>query len=125
VAAGHHRARRDKLRARLGIDVASDWLIVTELLINAIKYAFPIDKAGSAILVTYQVSGDHWRLIVSDNGVGKAAADTEKESSGLGTAIVNALTKQLGARIETESGTMGVSATITQTGFIAKLPRAA
>ena len=100
-------------------------LIVTELLINAIKYAFPVNKADAVILVTYEVSGSHWRLIVSDNGVGKEEAETEPGSSGLGTAIVNALTRQLDARIETESGTMGMAVTITQTGFIKLLPRVA
>jgi two-component sensor histidine kinase len=100
-------------------------LIVTELLINAIKYAFPAGKADAAILVSYEVSGAHWQLTVSDNGVGKDAADTEKDSSGLGTAIVNALTKQLGARIATQSGSIGVVVTITEIGFSAGLPRAA
>src|SRR5476649_2743384 len=48
-------------------------LIVTELVINALKYAFPVDKEGSMVLVTYESKNDDWKLVVSDNGVGKTA----------------------------------------------------
>ena len=46
-------------------------LIVTELVINSIKYAFPTNKADAQIIVTYEVDGSDWKLTVSDNGVGK------------------------------------------------------
>jgi chemotaxis protein methyltransferase CheR len=36
-------------------------LIVTELVINAIKYAFPADKADAQILITYEVEGSDWK----------------------------------------------------------------
>ncbi len=45
-------------------------LIVTELVINLIKYAFPVSKAGDAIDVDYGASGTDWTLVVSDNGIG-------------------------------------------------------
>ena len=72
-------------------------LIVTELVINAIKYAFPADKAGAQILVTYEVDGPDWKLTVSDNGVGKVPGQAPQAPAGLGTTIVNALAKQLDA----------------------------
>jgi chemotaxis protein methyltransferase CheR len=49
-------------------------LIVTKLVINAIKYAFPAGRPDAQILVTYEIDADDWKLIVSDNGIGKNAA---------------------------------------------------
>lgn len=100
-------------------------LIVTELLINAIKYAFPIARPGSRILVTYEVKGEDWKLIVSDNGVGRRPAEGAKASGGLGTAIVTALAKQLGAKMEAVSGPDGMSVSITRATFTSHMPKAA
>ncbi len=100
-------------------------LIVTELLINAIKYAFPINKAGARILVTYEVDGADWKLIVSDNGVGKGADNDGRPNGGLGTAIVIALAKQLGAQMEVVSGPAGMRVSITQATFKSHMPQAA
>lgn len=77
-------------------------LIVTELVINAIKYAFPPPWPGAVISVRYRAVESGWRLIISDNGVGPAVK-TGPAHGGLGTAIVEALVKQLDARVETES----------------------
>jgi chemotaxis protein methyltransferase CheR len=99
-------------------------LIVTELLINAIKYAFPVVKAGAHVRITYEVAGPDWRLIVSDNGVG-ASADAVGRKGGLGTAIVTALAKQLGARLEIGGGADGMQVSITQASFAAPMPQAA
>ena len=74
-------------------------LIVTELVINAFKYAFPVDKPGALVLVTFASQGTDWTLTVADNGVGKDAKAIAT-SGGLGTVIINALVKQLGARSE-------------------------
>ena len=77
-------------------------LIVTELVINAIKYAFPPPWPDAAISVIYRTTGKGWRLIISDNGVGPSVK-TGPAHGGLGTAIVEALVKQLGARVETDA----------------------
>ncbi len=61
------RTRGDQIGKAVSIG-----LIVTELPINAIKYAFPINTAGALVLVTYEIEGSDWKLTVSDNGVGKA-----------------------------------------------------
>ena len=44
-------------------------LIVTELLINALKHAFPSGEKGD-ILVSYGAEEFGWQLSVSDNGTG-------------------------------------------------------
>lgn len=74
-------------------------LIVTELVINALKYAFPVTKVGATIKVSYEVTPFGWTLIVSDNGIGKSADPASPDSGGLGTTIVAALASQLGAVI--------------------------
>src|SRR4051812_3303315 len=45
-------------------------LIVTELVINALKHAFPDSPNGAHIIVGYEVDGANWSLSISDNGVG-------------------------------------------------------
>ncbi|WID97204.1 histidine kinase dimerization/phosphoacceptor domain -containing protein [Bosea vestrisii] len=110
----------------IGSDKAvSIGLIVTELVINAIKYAFPSAKAGAMILVTYEIDAGDWKLTVSDNGVGKCASDGTGHNSGLGTAIVQALVKQLDAAMDTVSGRDGMKISITRATFTSNMPRAA
>jgi len=99
-------------------------LIVTELVINALKYAFPVLNSDALILVTYENDAEDWRLVVSDNGVGKTDGDHPKTESGLGTTIVGALAKQLGARMETASGPRGFTTSITRATFTSRMPQA-
>ncbi|WP_311766232.1 sensor histidine kinase [Neorhizobium tomejilense] len=100
-------------------------LIVTELVINAVKYAFPVQKLQAAVLVSYEVGGSDWKLTVSDNGVGKDATAPARSGGGLGTAIVTALGKQLGAQVETSGGADGTTVVITRATFRSLLPDAA
>jgi two-component sensor histidine kinase len=72
-------------------------LIVTELVINALKHAFPDDRAG-LISVGYKSTGPNWALTVEDDGVGMPS-DKREASPGLGTSIVEALARQLHARV--------------------------
>ena len=106
-------------------DAVSIGLIMTELVINAIKYAFPASRADARILVTYEVQGNDWRLIVSDNGVGKAEMLTGDQAGGLGTAIVQALVKQLDAKLDISSTAEGMRIVITRAVFGSALPAAA
>jgi two-component sensor histidine kinase len=72
-------------------------LIVTELVINALKHAFPSNRRGK-IVVGYEKRGTDWTLSVSDDGVGMPTGVLPAKA-GLGTSIVQALAKQLGAAI--------------------------
>src|ERR1700732_2587177 len=74
-------------------------LVTTELVINALKHAFPRGHEGE-IVVRYDVDGAGWRLSVSDNGAGWRDDRDERIGAGLGTSIVEALSHQLGARAE-------------------------
>ena len=88
-------------------------LIVTELLINAIKYAFPGGRADALIRVGYAIDGANWMLTVSDNGVGKNPAAVPKLDGGLGTTIVKALAKQLDATLELVTSSAGLSVIVS------------
>jgi two-component sensor histidine kinase len=98
-------------------------LIVTELVLNAIKHAFPAEKAGAHIVVTYETDKADWKLTVSDNGFGKAVG--EVPNTGLGTAIVEALVKQLEARLDITTGKTGTTIAVTRATFTSRMPKAA
>jgi two-component sensor histidine kinase len=72
-------------------------LIVTELVINALKHAFPGHDPEGSIAVDYLASGESWTLSVGDNGIGMHTGADVKP--GLGTGIVEALAKQLDATV--------------------------
>jgi len=105
-------------------DAVSLGLIVTELVINALKYAFPRQPPSAVVLVRYEVNNKTWRLSVADNGIGNSEDDGPVQS-GLGTSLVKALANQLHAEVDTVSGPTGMSVTITSASFISCFPRAA
>ncbi len=92
-------------------EAVSIGLIVTELVINALKHAFPDGREGE-VLVRYDVDGAGWQLSVSDNGVGRGDDAHEQVRIGLGTSIVDALARQLDARVEVSSGPQGTLVSI-------------
>jgi chemotaxis protein methyltransferase CheR len=100
-------------------------LIVTELVMNALKHAFPDGKAEGRITVAYDVDGANWKLSVADNGIGKPDGVFAQPKTGLGTGIVKALAQQLGAKVETLAGLDGTTVSITHATFSTKATRAA
>jgi two-component sensor histidine kinase len=95
----------------VGADVSiSMGLIVTELVINALKHAFPGDREGT-IMVGYQSQGPNWTLSVADNGVGMPGP-SEKATPGLGTSIVEALARQLDAQVRVTDRKPGTDVSI-------------
>ncbi len=99
-------------------------LIVTELVMNALKHAFPLDVQDGRVVVGYEVSGEDWKLSVSDNGGGIKERAVGKKG-GLGTTLVQALAKQLDGRVETETSSGGTTITITRATFTSILATAA
>jgi two-component sensor histidine kinase len=100
-------------------------LIVTELVMNALKHAFPDDKAKGQITVAYDMIGTNWKLSISDNGIGKPDGGFAQGKSGLGTGIVKALAHQLDAQVETLAGPGGTTVSITHATFPTKAVKAA
>lgn len=109
-------------RAALKLEVDSDdsdmaaegamsvGLIVTELVINSLKHAFP-NQRGGRMVVSFKGKGVDWLLTVSDDGVG-FPIDPASAPPGLGSSIVEALTRQLRASLTVASAQPGTVVTI-------------
>ncbi len=99
-------------------------LIVTELVINAIKYAFPDASKKGEVKVSYETSDGSWTLLVSDNGCG-IKENAPRKNSGLGTTLVKALAQQLGGDITTVSNTHGTTISVAHAAAKTAFPTAA
>jgi two-component sensor histidine kinase len=86
-------------------------LIVTELVINALKHAFPGHARGK-IVVDYRSDGAGWSLSVKDNGIGMPTG-SRKRKAGLGTGIIEALATHLGSSIQVLASNPGVAVAIS------------
>lgn len=95
-------------------------LVVTELVINALKYAFPDAEKTGTVKVRYEVNGADWKLSVCDNGVGGVEGAGPPPKGGLGTSLVKALANQLEAKVETASGPAGMSVSVTHSVFVSR-----
>ena len=100
-------------------------LMVTELVINALKHAFPPGAKAGRIVVGYEVKDNDWKLPVSDNGIGMAQKTAGAKSKGLGTMLVKALAQQLEAQVDTVSSQNGTTVSLTRASFESQLPTAA
>jgi two-component sensor histidine kinase len=100
-------------------------LIVTELVINALKHAFPNDRQDGQVVVSYEIAGPDWKLVVSDNGIGKPNVAAAPAKGGLGTTLVKALAQDLDAEVEVLSGPGGVNVSLTHMAFPARLAQTA
>ena len=121
---GERRPLLIKVKATSGRALSSEavslGLIVTELVINALKHGFPSGEEGE-ILVSYDVQDTGWRLSVSDNGSGAQEASGEPPHTGLGTSIVEALAHQLNATVHKSSGPQGTTVSITASAVSGRL----
>jgi two-component sensor histidine kinase len=87
-------------------------VIVNELIMNALKYAYPSEKGQNRgpIRVGLRSQGpDRAVVSVEDDGVGMGmgAAATSRTSSGLGQRIVRAMADKLGAKVEHDASHHG------------------
>jgi two-component sensor histidine kinase len=93
-------------------------LIVTELVLNALKHAFPDNnKSDRQIAVRFEVAGSNWKLSVADNGIGAPVGVFAQAKSGLGTSIVNALAQQLDAKVEVLGDANGTAVSVSHATF--------
>jgi len=100
-------------------------LITTELVMNALKHAFPCVETKGQIIIKYEVNGTDWELSVTDNGVGKQVGVFAQAKTGLGSGTVKALAQSLNAKVETLSGAGGTTVSVTHTTFSKAGSRAA
>lgn len=76
-------------------------LILTELIINAQKYAY--DGRPGPLRITLSESGDQFRLVVADDGKGG-----HKAGKGFGSLMIGSLVTQLDGRIDYRDLTPGL-----------------
>jgi PAS domain S-box-containing protein len=74
-------------------------LIITELVSNCLKYAFPNQKEGE-LKVSLKSVGNEYKLIISDNGIGIPENIDFFNTESLGLQLVNSLTDQIDGKIE-------------------------
>lgn len=114
----------DKTSTEANVSVSLG-LVVTELVINALKHAFPNERKGT-ITVDYHATGKDWTLQVGDDGVGMPE-NSDDAKPGLGTGIVEALSNQLEADITVSDAKPGTRVSISHHGGVKKTdnPKAA
>jgi two-component sensor histidine kinase len=83
-------------------------MLVTELVTNACKYAFPDERPGS-VTIRLSETAEGYRLVVEDTGMGLPADFDPSASSGLGMRLVGNFVQNL-------AGTLTVEARITGAG---------
>lgn len=96
---------------RLGIDAAINLgVIVTELVTNAFKYAYP-DRAGEVRVSLREDGGDGSALLsVEDDGVGRS--EGKVKGTGLGTRIVKAMAVSINADVTYHARQPGTAVTL-------------
>jgi two-component sensor histidine kinase len=105
-------------------------LVLNETVTNALKYAFPDDRAGT-VQVRFVREGADLVLVVADDGVGlpadgdmdgrRAGADALPHSTGLGTRLLRALAAQLRGSFSRGPGPGGVG-TVAELRFPVDAP---
>ncbi len=84
-------------------------LIANELLMNALKYAFPVQRSGTIALSCSNGLNHHCVLRVADDGVGFPPEFNWRQAQSMGLRLVRVLADQLGGTLELEPTDVGVS----------------
>lgn len=108
--AGRRRLHLDVEQLPVTPDFATTLgVIVTELVINACKYAYPLDEPGAVNIAFAATAGNGFSLEVRDRGVGRGRrSGVRATGNGLGSRIVDLMTRRLraeGGYLEPEVGT--------------------
>jgi two-component sensor histidine kinase len=84
-------------------------LLINELVVNALKHAFPNGRSGTIEIVMRRETDRKVSLTVKDDGVGAKQTEAEAERHGsIGLSLVKNLTDQLGGVCEID-GVAGMS----------------
>lgn len=98
-------------------DIATDsastlGLIISEVLTNALQHAFVGRENGTLELRGQSLNDGHFRVIVSDDGIGFPEGVTWPGRDGTGGNIMNGLIGQLDGSVEVKSSTTGTVITL-------------
>jgi PAS domain S-box-containing protein len=98
--------RRIKLRlevdpVRLDVQTAiSCGLIVSELLSNSLRYAFPGNRKGEVVVECRRESESAFRLVIKDDGIGLPKGLDVQSARTMGFKIVNDIVSRLGGNLK-------------------------
>lgn len=96
---------------QLELDVAQAipiGLILNEAITNSIKYAFPDNGTGVISVVLEKAEGDHYLLVISDNGIGIDTALPHTKTDSFGMSLIKGLSEDLEGKfaMENNNGTI-------------------
>jgi two-component sensor histidine kinase len=86
-------------------------IMVTELVLNAIKHAYP-DRKGPVRIELRRMQDGGTELSVADEGVGIDHQKTNGQSSGLGQTIIRAMAQKLASEVVYDRSARGTRATM-------------
>ena len=114
---GAGRDRRIRLAAeplKLQTDKAvSLGVVVTELVTNALKYAYPSGRPGEVRIALAADGPGRARLTVEDDGQGMPTGGVAAKGTGLGQKVIAAMARSLDSRLELDPGHAGVRAMLS------------
>ena len=85
---------------QMGLDTALPCgLIVTELISNSMKYAFPDGRPGAILISVSRTNDGEYSLIVWDNGIGVPEGFDISKAKSLGLRLVTMLSAQLNGQL--------------------------
>lgn len=87
-------------------------LILSELVTNALKHAFPADRKGALRVDFRTYRRRFWRMTVSDDGVGLPRLKSGSGSEGFGMELIRILTEQLEGKLQVRRA-KGATFTVT------------
>jgi two-component sensor histidine kinase len=88
-------------------------LILCEILTNAMKYAHPAGVPVKMTVACDSRSDGTLILSIADDGVGLPEGFDPKTGGGIGFQIIRALASEIGALLDVQSDTLGVTFTLT------------
>jgi two-component sensor histidine kinase len=86
-------------------------ILVTELVTNAFKYAYPTHQSGQIRVGLHKFQAEKITLSVEDDGIGWTGKGTVK-GTGAGSNIINSLAEGLGSHFSYASAARGCKATL-------------
>lgn len=88
-------------------------VVVTELVTNAVKYAYPEGRSGEVRISLGHAPEHRLQLVVEDDGCGLAEEGAAPRGTGLGQKVIAAMARSLNSRVEIDPRHQGVRATLS------------